>query len=105
MTTPILIKIIGAPVVCTDGIKESWREVSEWAAGQLQARFGDQVRLQYFDLFDPNCPTIPPEGQLPVVLVDGIVISNGGKISIPLIRKKIEELGKPQNIISNQYKE
>ena len=83
--------IIAAPVACKEGVKESWRDAAEWAAGQLKARFGDTVRVQYFDLFDPQCPAIPPEGQLPVVLVDGDVVSCGGKISIPLIRKKIEE--------------
>jgi hypothetical protein len=87
------VEIIGAPVACKDGIKETWREVAEWAAGQLKARFGDQVRVQYYDLFDPQCPAIPPEAQLPVVKIDGMVISCGGKVSVPLIRKKLEELG------------
>ena len=36
MSKPILVKIVGAPVACKDGIKESWREVAGWAAGQLQ---------------------------------------------------------------------
>lgn len=93
MTKTILVKIIGAPVACKDGIQESWRDVAEWAAGQLRALYGDQVSVQYYDLFDPNCPTIPPDSQLPVVLVNGIVVSSGGKISIPLIRKKIGEMG------------
>lgn len=104
MTEAIQVMIIGAPIACKDGIKDTWRDVAEWAAGQLQARFGDLVHLQYFDLFDPNCPSIPPGGQLPVILVDGIVISSGGKISIPLIRKKIEELGTSQNFLSNTNK-
>jgi hypothetical protein len=73
MKAPVVVEIIGAPVACKDGIKDSWREVAEWTSGRLRARFGDQVRLQYFDLFDPNCPTIPADGQLPVVLVNGTV--------------------------------
>ncbi len=85
-----LVVIIGAPVACKEGSRETWREVADWAAGQLRSRFGDQVRVQYYDLFDPQCPAIPPEGQLPVVMVDGQVISCGGKISIPLIRKHLE---------------
>lgn len=94
MNAPILVKIIGAPVACKEGYKESWREVAEWAAGQMRVRFGDRVTVNYFDLFDPNCPTIPPGSQLPVVFVGEDLISSGGKISIPLIRKKIEELVK-----------
>lgn len=93
MKEPFVVEIIGAPVACKDGIKESWREVAEWAAGKLLSWYGDQVRVQYFDLFDPNCPTIPFDAHLPVVMIDKIVISNGVKISIPLIRKKIDELG------------
>lgn len=92
MTRPILVKIIGAPVACKDGIKETWREVVEWAAGQLRSRYGETMRVQYYDLFDPDCPTLPPDSQLPVVFVDEVLVSSGGKISIPLIRKKIEEL-------------
>jgi len=86
------VVIIGAPVACKDGIKELWREVADWAAGQLRNRFGDQIKVQYYDLFDPQCPAIPPGDQLPVVTVDGRVISCGGKVSIPLIRKAIETL-------------
>lgn len=92
MSAPIQVSIIGAPVACKEGVRESWREVAEWANGQLQARFGEEVRVRYFDLFDPDCPKLPPEGQLPVVFVEDTWISSGGKISVPLIRKKIEEL-------------
>lgn len=83
--------IIGAPMACKEGIKETWRDVAEWTAGQLRSRYGEQVKVQYYDLFDPECPAIPAEGQLPVVMVDGQVVSCGGKISIPLIRKTIED--------------
>ena len=86
------VVIVGAPVACEDGIKETWREVADWAAGQLKARYGEQVKVEYFDLFDPNCPPIPSDCQLPLVLVDGKMVSSGGKISIPLIRKKLEDL-------------
>ena len=93
MNNLILVKIVGAPVACKDGIKETWREVAEWAAGQLRSRYGETVRVQYDDLFDADCPTLPPDSQLPVVFVDDLLMSSGGKISIPLIRKKVEELG------------
>lgn len=86
------VVIVGASVACEDGIKETWREVADWAAGQLKVRYGEQVKVEYFDLFDPNCPPIPSDCQLPLVLVDGKMVSSGGKISIPLIRKKLEEL-------------
>ena len=93
MNEPILVKIIAAPVACKDGIKESWRDITKWAEGQLKIQYGKQVSVQYYDLFDPDCPSLPPDSRLPVVFVNDVLISNGGKISIPLIRKKIEELG------------
>ena len=45
-----------------------------------------------FDLFDPGCPPLPPNAQLPLVLVNGDVVSNGGKISLPVIRKRLKTL-------------
>lgn len=93
MNSLILVKIVGAPVACKDGIKETWREVAEWATGQLRSRYGEKVSVQYYDLFDADCPTLPPDSQLPVVFVDDLLMSSGGKISIPRIRKAIEELG------------
>ena len=92
---------MGAPVACADGVKDTWRDVAEWAAGQLTARFGPVVQVEYFDLFDPACPTLPPGAQLPIVLVNGEVISSGGKISVPAIRKYLEASGmKPIDVKS-----
>ncbi len=87
-----VVQIIGAPIACKEGVKDTWREVASWAAGQLHARFGDQVCVQYFDLFDPGVPPMPANAQLPVVLVNGEVVSTGGKISVPAIRKRLESL-------------
>lgn len=93
MQSMIVVKIIGAPVACKEGVKETWREVAEWAAGQLRLRYGETAHVHYYDLFDPDCPTLPPNSQLPVVFVNDRLVSSGGKISIPLIRKKIDETG------------
>ena len=86
------MQIVGAPVACADGVKEIWRDVAKHAADQLVARFGDAVRVQYFDLFDPDCPALPDDAQLPLVLIEDEVLSSGGKISVPAIRKRIEAL-------------
>jgi hypothetical protein len=86
------VQIIAVPVACTEGVKNTWRDVAEWANIQLRSRFGDTVSTEYFDLFDQGCPAIPPDAQLPMVLVDGQLLSSGGKISIPAIRKKLTEL-------------
>ena len=92
MSESILVQIVGAPIPCKDGVKDSWCGVSVWVAGQLHARFGEDVQVKYYDLFDPDCPLMPENAQLPLVLVQGEVISMGGKISVPLIRQKIEIL-------------
>lgn len=92
MNAPIQVKIIGSPVACAEGVKELWRDVADWAGGQLQVKFGNRVVTHYFDLFDPDCPAFPPESQLPVVFVDQKLVISGGKISIPLIRREIEAL-------------
>lgn len=98
MAEPISIHIVGAPAAaCGEGVTDTWRGLSEWAAQQLAARFGSAVRVTYFDLFDPSCPPLPPDAQLPLVLVDGEVLSSGGKISIPVIRQRIEALGVTPN--------
>lgn len=70
MSQLIVVKIIGAPVACKAGIKETWRDVAKWAADQLRIRYGETVQLEYYDLFDTDCPIIPPDSQLPVVFVN-----------------------------------
>ena len=93
MNGQAVVTIIGAPVACQGQVKDTWREMAQWAAEKLAPKFGDSVEVLYFDLFDPDCPAIPPNVQLPLILVDNQVLSSGGKISIPLIRKRLEEIG------------
>lgn len=92
MDSLVVVQIIGAPIACKEGVKDTWREVAEWAAGQLKAHFGNSVEVQYFDLFDQDCPLMPPSAKLPLVLVNNEVLINGSKISVPAIRKRIEQL-------------
>jgi disulfide oxidoreductase YuzD len=92
-TAAALVEIVGAPVACAEGVKDTWREVAEWAARQLHVRYGDAVMVRYFDLFEAGCPALPPGAQLPLVLVDGEVLSSGGKVSVPAIRRRIEAHG------------
>ncbi len=87
-----IVQIIGAPTAsCREGVT-GWREVADWAARELGHRFGDQVAVRYYDLLDPDCPSFPKGCTLPVVLINQQLVSNGGKISIPLIRQHLETL-------------
>jgi len=92
MSVPVLVQIIGAPIACSEGVKDSWREVAKWVASQLKTRFGAEVHVQYYDLFDADRPPLPANAQLPLVMVNSEVFSIGGKISVPAIRCKIEEM-------------
>ncbi|MEI7770584.1 MAG: hypothetical protein WCI67_11370 [Chloroflexales bacterium] len=87
---PVLVQIVGAPVACATGTTDAWRGVATYVAQQLALRFGDTVRVVYADLFDADCPPLPEGAQLPLVLVDGVVLSSGGKIRVPTIRCAIE---------------
>jgi hypothetical protein len=98
----VLVQIIGAPIACKEGVKDSWRDVAKWAIGQLKGHFGETVDARYFDLFDADCPPMPSGAQLPLVLVNGEVISSGGKIAIPLIRRKIQEVA-AQDLAHREY--
>ena len=92
MSKSVLVQIIGARIACKEGVKDSWRDVAHWVAGQLSSRFGDEVQVKYNDLFDADFPPMPDNAQLPLVMIAGEVISSGGKISVPAIRRKIEEI-------------
>lgn len=93
MNAPALVQIVGSPIACSEGYSDAWRQTAAWAAGQIQSQFGDAVKVIYYDLFEPDCPPLPADAQLPVVLMNDQVLINGGKISVPLIRKKLIEMG------------
>jgi hypothetical protein len=95
-----VVQIIGVPVACPEGTKDRWRDVARWVADQLKTRFGDAVGVEYFDLFDPACPAFPEGSQIPVVLIDGELLSSGGKISLPAIRKQLEGSGIQQSFMA-----
>ncbi len=49
MSTTITVAIVGAPIACAEGVKETWRELADWAAAQLRTRYGDQVQVAYYE--------------------------------------------------------
>lgn len=93
MSEPAIIQIIGSPVACAEGLKDTWRDLAGWIGGKLRARYGTAVTTTYYDLFDPDCPPLPPDTQLPLVLVNGDVVTSGGKLSMPAIRRHLDALG------------
>ena len=91
MVMQVSVVIVAAPIACGPGVRDTWRQLSSWVAGQLQHAYGETVDVQYFDIFEAGCPPLPPDaGELPLVLVDGRMVSSGGKLSVPLIRRAVE---------------
>lgn len=93
MNEPVRIQIIGAPVACAEGIKETWRDLGLYLAGRLREQYGAAIEVAYYDLFDPACPPLPPNARLPLVIVDGDLLTNGDKLSMPAIRRRLEISG------------
>jgi hypothetical protein len=89
----VTVEIVGVPVACGDGVKDSWRGISAWVSRELDRGFGAAVRVQYHDLFEAGCPVLPADAKLPIVMIDGEPISVGEKISLPLIRKALTSRG------------
>lgn len=92
MSKVVSVRIVGAPIACEGGMKDTWRDMAHWAEGQLKNRFGTAVQVKYYDLFDADCPPMPAGAQLPLVLVEDEVVISGGKISIPILRSRVEEV-------------
>ncbi|HUV16582.1 MAG TPA: hypothetical protein VMW28_08490 [Pelolinea sp.] len=89
----VSIQITGSLIACSEGVRDDWRNITNWLKGKLKILYGDQVEVEYFDLFDNNRPELPKDAKLPVILINNEVISMGEKISIPLIKTKLKTLG------------
>jgi disulfide oxidoreductase YuzD len=101
---PIVVRVFGVPTTsgCDCGTKGgTWRDATEWVARSLKMRFGDQVRVEYFDLFLDALNAFPQvidlvargEAKPPLVFVGDELLSAGERISGPAIRRQLEALG------------
>jgi hypothetical protein len=101
MDLPVHVRIVGIPGACPTGVNEPWREVAGWAARQLSTRFGDQVVVEYCDLFSKEMDDFPRalelvqrgEAAVPLIFVGESLLSAGRKVSVPRIREALEALG------------
>jgi len=92
---PVFVRIIGVPSTCPDGIREPWRAVARLVANQLTARFGDQVIIKYHDLFSTEGLSWAErvDGNAPLVFVGDELLLAGDKVSVPVIRQRLESMG------------
>lgn len=101
MDHPLPVRIFGVPTTCSTGVTDAWREVADWARQQLMGRFGQQVSVEYYDLFSLEMDRFPEvmalvkesNGAVPLVFVGEELVSAGRKVSIPAIRCRLEALG------------
>ena len=96
----VTVRVFGVPTANNCGPQDGWRDASEWVARSLKARFGEQVHVEYFDLFFDAIDAFPKavdavaQGtQPPLVFVGDELFASGGKISGPAIRRRLEALG------------
>ena len=96
----VVVRIFGTLTACSTGITDGWRDTATMIGRQLTERFGDQVVMEYFDLFGPEMDRFPDvlaavsrDGlMLPLVYVNDELFSSGGKINGPAIRRRIDAL-------------
>ena len=96
----VVVRIFGTLAACSTGVTDGWRDTATMIGGQLRERFGDQIVLEYFDLFGAEMDRFPAvlaavsqDGlTLPLVYVNDELFSSGGKINGPAIRRRIEVL-------------
>lgn len=97
--TTVVVRIFGVPMACSKGIVDTWRNLSNQVRGQLTARFGDRVTVEYYDLMSPDMDRFPEVlakvsagAQVPLVFVGEELLSSGGKLSVPEIAKRISSI-------------
>ncbi len=97
---PITVRVFGVPTAGNCDCQQGWRDAAEWVGRSLKAYFGDQVCVEYQDVFTDHdvMPQVLEmvargEAQPPIVFIGDEIFSSGGRISGPAIRKRLEALG------------
>jgi disulfide oxidoreductase YuzD len=78
--------------------KPTWETATGLLRRQLQRRFGEAVSVEYIELFSPRSLELPDVLQgigdeslrLPVVLVNGEVLSSGTKLNEGAIARSVD---------------
>jgi disulfide oxidoreductase YuzD len=97
----VVVRVFGVPTASSCGPQDGWRDATEWIARSLKAHFGEQIRVEYYDLFSAALDAFPKvielvargEAQPPLVFVGDELLSSGGRISGPAIRRRLEASG------------
>ncbi len=97
----ITVRVFGVPTASSCGPQDAWQDATSWIARSLKTQFGEQVCVEYYDLFSAALDAFPNvmelvargEAQPPLIFVGDELLSSGGPISGPAIRRRLETLG------------
>ncbi|HZP00910.1 MAG TPA: hypothetical protein VFD30_11490 [Terriglobia bacterium] len=97
-TEPVSVTVLAVSSAPCSG-KMTWETATTFLRERLEKRFGSQVAVHYVELFSPESFAFSAvlEGiqqeryQLPVVLVDGTIVTNGTKLNEGTIAQHIRE--------------
>lgn len=97
----VVVRVFGVPTADVCGSRDGWRAATDWVARSLAGYFGDQVQVEYINLFSEPADRYPVASELvasgnaspPLVFVGDELLMSGGKISGPAIRRRLEWLG------------
>jgi hypothetical protein len=91
------VVVAAAPMVAC-APEKTWRAAAVLLERQLRERFGPTVKLDFVELFTPDVDRHPEiEAQVaagavpPIVLIDGVLHSSGGKLHLSAIGRAVAE--------------
>ncbi len=97
-----VVRIFALPLAACDPGK-TWKAAADMVARRLGDRYGDAVHVQFVEIFSPPSfqyqdilDRVGRGEQAPFVTVNDELIQTGGKLSEPVIRRKLDELLAPQ---------
>ena len=94
----VTVTVLAAPSTPCSG-KMTWETATDFLRDRLNRRFGAQVAVNYVELFSAESFAFPDvleaiqqeKYRLPIVFVDGSVVSDGTKINEGLIARHVRE--------------
>ena len=94
----VRVQVFGVPTgACAP--EKTWEAAADLLRRRLADRFGDQVMVEYVELFSPASFQFPEvleglkEGrlQVPVILVDGVVAPSHGKLPLSRVEHMVQD--------------
>lgn len=98
--TKAKVKIFGVPVAgCKPG--KTWQDAANFAKKLLTLKFGEHVDVEYIEFLPPKWKQFPEiidlinkaKAKIPIVMVNGEIVSYGGKVNVSQIEKYLLNIG------------